>query len=82
MNILDLANRLIRLSGRVPGRDIAVQLIGARPGEKRHEELVDDDEPPVPSGHPGIVVATPPAPDPASLRRCLREMESLAKEGR
>jgi FlaA1/EpsC-like NDP-sugar epimerase len=82
VNILDLANRLIRLSGRVPGRDIAVQLIGARPGEKQHEELVDDDEFPQPSGHPGIVVATPPNPDPASLRRCLRQMESLAREGR
>ncbi len=39
VNILELANKLIRLSGRVPGRDIAVQVIGARPGEKRHEEL-------------------------------------------
>jgi FlaA1/EpsC-like NDP-sugar epimerase len=82
VNILDLANRLIRLSGRVPGRDIAIQLIGARPGEKRHEELVDDDESPEPSGHPGIVVATPPTPDPAWLRQSLREMELLAREGR
>jgi FlaA1/EpsC-like NDP-sugar epimerase len=82
VNILDLANRLIRLAGRVPGRDIAVQVIGARPGEKRHEELVDDDEAPEPSGHPGIVVSTPPTPDPASLRRSLREMELLSREGR
>ena len=54
-------SKLIRLSGRVPGRDIAVQVIGARPGEKQHEELVDDDEAPQPTGHPGIVVAKPPA---------------------
>ncbi len=82
VNILDLANRLIRLSGRVPGRDIAVQVIGARPGEKVHEELVDDDEAPTLTGHPGIVVATPPPSDPAALRRSLREMDALAKEGR
>ena len=82
VNILDLANNLIRLSGRVPGRDIAVQLIGPRPGEKQHEELVDDDEAPVPAGHPGIVVAVPPRPDPAALRRRLREMEELAGDGR
>jgi len=82
VNILDLARNLIRLSGRVPGRDVAVQVVGARPGEKRHEELVDDDEAPVPTGHPGIVVATPPPPDPATLRRRLREMETFAREGR
>ena len=82
VNILDLANNLIRLSGRVPGRDIDVQVIGARPGEKCHEELVDDHEAPVPAGHPGIVVAVPPRPDPAALRRHLREMETLAGDGR
>jgi FlaA1/EpsC-like NDP-sugar epimerase len=82
VKILDLANRLIRLSGRVPGRDIAVQVIGARPGEKVHEELVDDDEAPMVTGHPGIVVAMPSPSDPAALRRCLREMDALAREGR
>ena len=50
VNILDLANRLIRLSGRVPGRDIAVQVIGARPGEKLHEELTNDEEAPESTG--------------------------------
>ena len=43
---------------------------------------MDDDESPVPSGYPGIVVAQPPPPDPAALRRRLRELESLAREGR
>jgi FlaA1/EpsC-like NDP-sugar epimerase len=82
VNILDLANRLIRLSGRVPGRDVPVQVIGPRPGEKRHEELVDDDEDPQPTGYPGIVVARPPAPDPAALRHELHELEALVREGR
>lgn len=82
VNILDLAHNLIRLSGRVPGRDVSVQIVGARPGEKRHEELVDDDEAQAPTGHPGIVAAFPPAPDAAALRRDLRGMERLAREGR
>jgi len=82
VNILELAHKLIRLSGRVPGRDIAVQVIGPRPGEKLGEELVDDDEVPRRTGHPGIVVAVPPRPDPAALRRRLREMEELAANGR
>ena len=82
VNILELANKLIRLSGRVPGRDIAIQLIGPRPGEKCHEELVDLNEVPEPTGRSGIVVATPPAPDHAALRQRLRAMEALAREGR
>ena len=82
VNILDLANRLIRLSGRVPGRDIAVQVIGARPGEKLHEELTNDEEAPESTGCAGIVVSRSPAPDPASLRRDLQEMELLARESR
>jgi FlaA1/EpsC-like NDP-sugar epimerase len=82
VSILELANKLIRLSGRVPGRDIAVQVIGARPGEKRHEDLADVDEAPEPAGYPGIVVSSPPPSDPAVLRRSLREMEALAHDGR
>jgi O-antigen biosynthesis protein WbqV len=81
VNILGLAHKLIRLSGQVPGRDIAVHTVGARPGEKRHEELVDDDESPVHSGYPGIVVSHPAPLDPASLRLRLRGLEALAREG-
>ena len=82
VKIIDLANRMIRLSGHVPGRDVMVEVVGVRPGEKRHEELVDDDEHPVPSGHPGIVVAMPPPPDPAVLRAALRQMERYSATGR
>ena len=69
MNILDLARRMIRLSGRVPGRDVEIVLTGARPGEKTVEEVVDRTEELLPSSHPDIRISRAPRPRPAELRR-------------
>jgi FlaA1/EpsC-like NDP-sugar epimerase len=82
VNILDLARRLIRLSGRVPGRDVLIEIIGSRPGEKLVEELVDEDDDVQPTMHPGIVLSRPPVPDRPTLRRSIRELETLVHEGR
>jgi FlaA1/EpsC-like NDP-sugar epimerase len=46
VRIMDLAEDMIRFSGLQPGRDIAVEIIGARPGEKLSEELFNDYEQP------------------------------------
>jgi FlaA1/EpsC-like NDP-sugar epimerase len=81
VNILDLARKLIRLSGRVPDRDVRIEIVGMRPGEKLAEDLHDHDERPEPTAHPGVVVSRPPAPDRAILKRRLRELELLASEG-
>jgi FlaA1/EpsC-like NDP-sugar epimerase len=77
VNILDLARRLIHLSGRVPGRDVRIEVIGTRPGEKLVEDLLDPTEHPEPSGHVGIMVSHPQTPGRASLKRALRELELL-----
>ncbi len=82
VSIPDLARRLIRLSGLVPGRDVPIEIIGARPGEKLIEDLVDPDDESVPSGHPGIVAARPAVPDRPTLRRAMAELELLMSEGR
>jgi FlaA1/EpsC-like NDP-sugar epimerase len=82
VGILDLARKLIRLSGRVPERDVAIVFTGARPGERLREELVDDAEDPVPAGRPGIVVSRPPPPDRPALHRTLADLERLARDGR
>jgi FlaA1/EpsC-like NDP-sugar epimerase len=82
VNILELARRLIRLSGRVPGRDIPIEFIGVRPGEKLVEDLVDPGEESVPSEHPTIIVSRPLRPERAALRQAMRELEALAGGGR
>jgi FlaA1/EpsC-like NDP-sugar epimerase len=42
VRIVDLANKMIRLSGLVPDRDIKIEYVGLRPGEKLYEELLLD----------------------------------------
>ena len=54
VRILDLAERMIRLSGLRVGADIEVKVTGVRPGEKLEEELVASDEPSDPTAHPAI----------------------------
>jgi FlaA1/EpsC-like NDP-sugar epimerase len=82
VNILELARKVIRLSGRVPGRDVPIVITGIRPGEKLSEELHEPDVVSAPTSHSGIRVARPRAPDHAALRRRLIELERLVIEGR
>ena len=49
VKIIDLAETMIRLSGLEPGRDIAIEVVGARPGEKFHEDLFNLYEHPQPT---------------------------------
>ncbi|HIG81881.1 MAG TPA: polysaccharide biosynthesis protein, partial [Verrucomicrobiales bacterium] len=54
IRIAELAADMIRLTGREPGTDIAIEFIGLRPGEKLHEKLHSDDEQLADTEHPKI----------------------------
>jgi FlaA1/EpsC-like NDP-sugar epimerase len=81
VRIVDLAESMIRLSGREPGRDIAIEFVGARPGEKLHEELWGADETVTPSAHEAILLVTRPPIDAGWLEGVLDDLERLVEAG-
>jgi FlaA1/EpsC-like NDP-sugar epimerase len=81
VRIIELAERLIRLSGRLPGKDVPITIVGPRQGEKTVEDIVAPDEEQLPSGHPAIVVSRPPVPDRPAVHRALSELEQLGLDG-
>jgi FlaA1/EpsC-like NDP-sugar epimerase len=57
VKIVDLAHKMIRLAGLIPGRDIQVTFTGLRPGEKLHEELLHNNEEVLPTHHKKIMIS-------------------------
>ena len=81
VKILDLARNMIRLSGKEPDRDVPIEFIGARAGEKLHEELWGAGETVGDTSHPKISRATRPAIDAAWLDEELGVLERFVEEG-
>jgi FlaA1/EpsC-like NDP-sugar epimerase len=81
VRILDLAKQMVRLSGKEPDRDIAVEIVGTRPGEKLHEELWGAGETAVSTSHPKIMRVSGPTVDALWLQDELAELERLVREG-
>lgn len=57
VRIIDLAERMIKLSGLVPYEDIDIKITGLRPGEKLYEELLNDTSTVLPTHHPKIMIS-------------------------
>jgi FlaA1/EpsC-like NDP-sugar epimerase len=57
VKIIDLAEKMIRLSGFIPYDDIHIEITGLRPGEKLYEELLNDSSTTLPTHHPKIMIA-------------------------
>jgi len=83
VKIVDLAERIIRLSGLEPGRDIKITFTGIRPGERLHEILFAREEEMSETGIPGIVAAKPVRPTLESIRDWVATLEQgLARNER
>ncbi len=82
VRIMDLARNMIRLAGYEPDTDIAIEIIGTRPGEKLHEELLNRDERAQPTTADRIVRAVRDAPlDPGWVEETVARLESLVASG-
>ncbi len=57
VKIIDLAKKMIKLSGLTIGKDIQIKYTGLRPGEKLYEELLNDMENTIPTHHSKIMIA-------------------------
>jgi FlaA1/EpsC-like NDP-sugar epimerase len=57
IKIIDLAKKMIQLSGFEPERDIKIIFTGLRPGEKLYEELLNNQENTLPTHHSKIMIA-------------------------
>ncbi len=57
VKIIDLAKKMIKLSGLEIGKDIEIKITGLRPGEKLYEELLAAEENTLPTHHPQILKA-------------------------
>ncbi|WP_407179626.1 SDR family NAD(P)-dependent oxidoreductase [Bradyrhizobium sp. STM 3562] len=75
VKIVDLAERMIRLSGLQPGHDIEIVFTGMRPGERLNEILFASEEPPVDIGVAGVMAAKPNEPPMQALKKWIAALE-------
>jgi O-antigen biosynthesis protein WbqV len=75
VRIVELAERMIRLSGLQPGYDIEIVFTGIRPGERLNEILFASEEPAVEIGIAGIMAAKPNEPPMPTLRKWIATLD-------
>ena len=81
VRIVELAERVIRLSGLKPGVDIKIEFTGIRPGERLHEILFATGEEMTETGIPGIVAAKPGQPSLEAVRGWVAMLEQGMARG-
>ena len=81
VRIIDLARNMIRLSGHEVGKDISIEIVGPRSGEKLREELFGEDERPVSTEAARILKAERPPLDAEWVEALLARVERLVEQG-
>jgi len=81
VKILDVAKKMIKLSGLTLGRDIQVTFTGLRPGEKLYEELLNVQENTIPTHHPKIMIGKVRAYDFDTVAQQLVVLKQLLNTG-
>jgi FlaA1/EpsC-like NDP-sugar epimerase len=79
IKIVDLAKKMIRLSGLTLGKDIQIIFTGLRPGEKIYEELLANKETTLPTHHPKIMIAKVREYDFQTIEKEISELIDLFK---
>jgi O-antigen biosynthesis protein WbqV len=79
VRIVELAERMIRLSGLEPGHDIDIVFSGMRPGERLNEILFANEEPTIEIGVAGIMAAKPNEPPMRSLREWIAALNQAVE---
>lgn len=81
VKIYDLACDLIRLLGFTPEKDIRIQVVGLRPGEKLHEELLMEEEGLKETNHEKIFISKPEVWDIEEIESKLKELKKNIESG-
>ncbi|MGX7668090.1 polysaccharide biosynthesis protein [Flavobacterium pedocola] len=79
VKIIDLATKMIRLAGLRPEKDIKIQIVGLRPGEKLYEELLNDTAKTLPTHHEKIMVAEDVSDNYEELEKKVDELIAIAR---
>jgi len=79
VKILDLARRMIEMAGLIPDKDIKIEFIGLRPGEKLYEELLNNKEETLATQNEKILIAKVREYDFAMVSEAIEEMIKLSK---
>lgn len=77
VRITDLAEKMIRLSGFIPGKNMHIKFTGLRPGEKLYEELLNETEKVMPTHHEKIMIGKVHTPSYRDVKFMLNNLQEI-----